>query len=414
MAEVWGGILRGIGTALGAIYDVIPSYGLAIIILTIGVRVILIPLTIRQIRSMTAMQTLQPQLKELQKKHKVDRLKMDPETIRERRAKLQEETMKLYREHGVNPLGGCFPLLMQAPVFIALYSVLRAAVPAAAVPVNAAEVKPPPKTAVCTPGTTPSVSGPTPTSVVCVGEDGEEQTYQIASWQVDKDTEPETPPTFLSICRPGFTGEEGAKRELRFACSSPIGTGHLPKGSDLFADIVEDRSRFLGLELACSPTQAGSDQGIRQCTAGKREAGGAPLVGYYALVLLMAGSTYYQQRQVQQRAGAEPTQQMKMMGRIMPLFLGFVSLNIPAGVIIYWVASNGWTIGQQTIFFRKGPPAPAPAKESSSGAGPGGGFLKGLRGLTGGKPTPEPEPPAAKPHRPGPPSRSKKKKKKRR
>lgn len=414
MSEVWGAILRGLGTALGTIYDVIPSYGVAIIILTIGVRVLLIPLTIRQIRSMTAMQKLQPQLKELQKKYKVDRLKMDPETVRERRAKQQEETMKLYREHGVNPLGGCFPLLMQAPVFIALYSVLRAAVPAAAIPVEAATVKPPPKAAVCTPAGDPSVDGRAPTAIVCEGEGGTQQTYQIGSWQADKDAEPETPPAYLSICRPGFSAPgEGAKKELRFACASPIGTGHLPKDSDLFADIVEDRARFLGLELACSPTQAGSDQQIRTCTSGKREAGGAPLAGYYMLVLLMAGTTYYQQLQVQKRSGAEPTAQMKMMGRIMPLFLGFVSLNIPAGVIIYWVASNVWTIGQQTIFFRKGPGALAPKPAGGRGGFLSGGFLKGLRSLGGSREEAVPEPPP-KPHRPSPPSRSKKRKKRRR
>src|SRR5207244_11659350 len=91
---------------------------------TILVRLVLIPLTSKQIRSMSAMQRLQPELKKLQTKYKGDRQKMN------------EELMKLYREHGVNPLGGCFPLLMQLPVFIALYSVLRTAIPAAALPVD--------------------------------------------------------------------------------------------------------------------------------------------------------------------------------------------------------------------------------------------------------------------------------------
>src|SRR5439155_18437093 len=120
------------------------------------VRIVLIPLTVKQIRSMTAMQRLQPELKRLQQKYKGDR------------QKLNEELMKLYREHGVNPLGGCFPLLMQAPVFIALYSVLRAPIA-----FDAALPQPLPadfhfsKTTICRPSGTPGTTGDGFTAVVC-------------------------------------------------------------------------------------------------------------------------------------------------------------------------------------------------------------------------------------------------------
>ncbi|MGH2725462.1 MAG: YidC/Oxa1 family membrane protein insertase, partial [Actinomycetota bacterium] len=90
MAEVWGAIERAIGTVLSTIYDLIPSYALAIILLTILVRIVLIPITVKQIRSMSAMQKVQPELKRLQQKYKGDRQKMN------------EELMKLYKEHGVN------------------------------------------------------------------------------------------------------------------------------------------------------------------------------------------------------------------------------------------------------------------------------------------------------------------------
>jgi YidC/Oxa1 family membrane protein insertase len=86
--------------------------GLAIIVFTILMRVVLLPLTIQQFRSQKAMQKLQPELKELQKKHGKDR------------EKLQQETMALYKEHGVNPAAGCFPLLVQMPVLFALYAAL--------------------------------------------------------------------------------------------------------------------------------------------------------------------------------------------------------------------------------------------------------------------------------------------------
>ena len=112
MGELWNGLLGGLGSVLSFFYDVIPSYGMAIILLTIFVRLLLLPLTIKQTRSMQAMQVIQPKVKELQRKYKGNR------------QKLNEELMKLYKEHQVNPLGGCLPLLLQFPVFIALYQVL--------------------------------------------------------------------------------------------------------------------------------------------------------------------------------------------------------------------------------------------------------------------------------------------------
>lgn len=104
--------------ALFFLQGVTGSYGLAIILLTIGVRVLLLPLTVKQVRSMKKMQHLQPKIKEIQKKHKDDKKKQ------------QEEQMKLITEHGFNPLGGCLPLILQMPVFFALFSVLRHRTPA--------------------------------------------------------------------------------------------------------------------------------------------------------------------------------------------------------------------------------------------------------------------------------------------
>src|SRR5918992_140727 len=99
--------------ALAGFYALIPSYGLAIIVLTIAVRLILLPLSVKQTRSMREMQRIQPEVKKLQQKHKGDR------------QKLTEEMLALYRDHGVNPFGGCLPLLMQFPVLIGLFYVIR-------------------------------------------------------------------------------------------------------------------------------------------------------------------------------------------------------------------------------------------------------------------------------------------------
>jgi YidC/Oxa1 family membrane protein insertase len=89
------------------------TWGLAIIGLTIIVRLILFPLTWKQFSSAQAMQAIQPKIKELQKKYKNDR------------GKLQSETMKLYQEHRVNPFASCLPLLLQLPVFICLYAAIK-------------------------------------------------------------------------------------------------------------------------------------------------------------------------------------------------------------------------------------------------------------------------------------------------
>jgi len=98
---------------LAKFYDLVPSYGFAIIALTALVLGVLSPLTYRSTKSMVQMRQLQPQLKRLQKKYKGDR-----ET-------LNQETMKLYQEHKVSPLSGCLPILVQSPVFFIMFRVIR-------------------------------------------------------------------------------------------------------------------------------------------------------------------------------------------------------------------------------------------------------------------------------------------------
>jgi YidC/Oxa1 family membrane protein insertase len=90
------------------------AWALSIVLLVIFLRVLMLPLFIKQVRSQQRMQAHMPQLQEIRRKYKSDK------------QKLNEETMKYYRENGVNPLSGCLPLLAQFPVFISLFSVLRA------------------------------------------------------------------------------------------------------------------------------------------------------------------------------------------------------------------------------------------------------------------------------------------------
>jgi len=94
-----------------------PAWALSIVLLTMAMRLVLFPLFVKQIKTQRQMQVLQPKIKELQAKHKGDR------------ERLNTEMMALYKEHGANPLSGCLPILVQIPIFIALFHVLNAIKP---------------------------------------------------------------------------------------------------------------------------------------------------------------------------------------------------------------------------------------------------------------------------------------------
>jgi YidC/Oxa1 family membrane protein insertase len=266
-AAWWQSILNGLGWVLARLYDFIPNYGVAIIILTVAIRLLLLPLGVKQIRSMQATAALQPKMKALQQKYKGDR------------TKLNEEMMKLYKEYGYNPLSGCFPLLLQLPVLIALFAVLR----------------------------------------------------------------------------------------------FPTGLTHVPTESRLYSDIVAQHTSFAGANLLCSATDpehqvatvtvAGHKQTIQK-DCGK----GIPAhIPYYVMALLMVGTTFFQQRQMQKAspAGANPQQQTLM--RIMPLLFGFWGFIFPAGLVVYWTTTNIIQIGQQRFLFRHQPTPPVPVSKDGRG-----------------------------------------------
>jgi YidC/Oxa1 family membrane protein insertase len=115
MGNIWGLFVGFLENVLLTFYQwfrdagLPGSAGLAIILFTIVARVVILPLTLKSLQSARKMQELQPQIKELQRKHG-----KDPQ-------KLQEETMKLYREYKINPAGGCLPMLLQLPIFLGVY-----------------------------------------------------------------------------------------------------------------------------------------------------------------------------------------------------------------------------------------------------------------------------------------------------
>lgn len=113
MTQILQPIVDVLHFVLDFFYGYVHSWGWSIILLTLTVRVVLLPLTFKQTRAMKDIQRIQPLLKKLQEKYKDDK------------ATLGQEQMKLYKEHKVSPLGGCLPILLQMPVFFALFTLLR-------------------------------------------------------------------------------------------------------------------------------------------------------------------------------------------------------------------------------------------------------------------------------------------------
>ena len=101
---------------LRTLYDLVGNFGVAIILLTVIIRGLLFPIANKQFASMASMKAVQPKMKALQERYKDDK------------QKLQQEMMKLYKDEGVNPLAGCLPLLIQIPIFFALYKALILAI----------------------------------------------------------------------------------------------------------------------------------------------------------------------------------------------------------------------------------------------------------------------------------------------
>jgi YidC/Oxa1 family membrane protein insertase len=115
---IWEQLQSALEWLLNTYFGWVGNWGWAIVMLTITVRLVMLPLTIKQLRSTAAMQAIAPKIKQIQNKYK-------GKSTREDNQAKQAEIMDLYKEHGVNPFASCLPLLFQIPIFIGLNSVLR-------------------------------------------------------------------------------------------------------------------------------------------------------------------------------------------------------------------------------------------------------------------------------------------------
>jgi YidC/Oxa1 family membrane protein insertase len=303
LIDVFESVLKAIHSTIGG------SWGWSIVLLTILIRALLIPLTLKQFRSMQKLQQLQPELKAVQAKYKDDKQRQ------------QQELMKFYKENQVNPLGSCLPLVAQLPVFISLFYMLRTS--------------------------------------------------------LRKDICPDI--------------------QLNYHL-----TTHAP----------------IGHTVPCGPNHGAQFLFIPDLT---NKATGAVLV---VLIILYVG-TQLGSSLMMSSPTMDRTQRQIML--LLPLFFVLFIISFPAGVIVYWITTNAWTMGQQYVVKRRigpiGLPAPtadgaagraAPAAVGDSDGGANGASGGGLAGLLRGRMKAEEPAPAAATSRgrggpPPPPPRKKKK-----
>ncbi len=220
------------------------AWGLSIVGLVVVIRILLIPLFVKQINAMRGMQLLQPEIKKLQEKYKNDR---------ERQS---QELMKLYRETGTNPLSSCLPVLAQAPIFFALFRVLN-----------------------------------------------------------------------------GLGGDR------------PKGLGVLRGREDLVQSAHE--ASIFGAKI--------SETFLRADTA-------AAKVVALVLILLMSASTFVTQRQLMTKNMPAASmdnpfmRQQKVMLYLFPVIFAVTGVNFPIGVLLYWLTTNVWSMGQQAYVIKRMPP----------------------------------------------------------
>ncbi len=255
----WTLLLDLLGGVLDFFYQLLPKMGLepnlgiAIILLTLAISLVFFPLTLKQTRTMKAMQDIQPEVKRLQKELKGEK------------EELNKELMALYQERGVNPAAGCLPMIVQMPLWFGLFSVLRS-------------------------------------------------------------------------IKPNIDPESG---EVLSVTSKYIGDG-----------LENINTVFLGMDLTLSPSAVVPD-------AIKSANGLNPLdaLPYVLLIILIVAAGFYQQMQTTRtkkddKEQSQTAQSMQTAMKIMPLFFGFISWTLTAGLGIYFATSNLFRVGQQALILR--------------------------------------------------------------
>jgi YidC/Oxa1 family membrane protein insertase len=290
ISDVFQILLDSIGWVLARIFDLIPNYGVSIIILTLLIRLVLFPLGMKQIKSMQHMQAIQPKVKEIQKKYKNNK------------QKAQEEQMKLYREAGVNPLSGCLPVLAQFPILIAMYAVIRA----------------------------PQLEATTYQN---------QPAYTVHNNHLPVDSE-----LFSDV----ITHENTGIVIVNLQCSA-VQAGTQAVINDTQRNPVKAGEPLLnddGVPLPGDP----KSQATLDCGNG----GSAKVAYIGLLLIMVGTAFYQQRQMQKASPPGAASQQQQAIMKFMPLFFGFIGFNFPAGLVLYWTTSNLFQIGQQTMLLRAG------------------------------------------------------------
>lgn len=253
-------LYKAIGWLLAVFYSFVPNLGVAIVLMTCVVMLVLFPLTAKQTRSMIAMQRVQPEIKRIQQQYKDDKQKQN------------EELLKFYQEHKINPLSGCLPMIIQAPVLIALYQTLR------------------------------HIANHVP---------------QTGAF--DK--------LFQTLC-PGAVGGE--------ICDAPRGL------------------YFAAMNLSVSPANSANAAD-----------GFVERLPYFIAVGLVILAGWYQQwqtlrRQQKSNPNNPLNRQMQMLTKVFPIMFGWFAFIASSGIVLYFLTSSLWRIGQQHLVLNKYYEAEAP------------------------------------------------------
>jgi YidC/Oxa1 family membrane protein insertase len=274
---------------LVGIHEHIPltSWGLAIVLLTVVIRAILVPLTFRQLKSMQEMQRMAPQINALKEKYKDDKQRQ------------QQEIMNFYRENKINPLASCLPLLLQLPVFISLFYMLRTDL----------------KLDICG-----------------------KQMKQFYTKELG---------------RPILTNSQIPQKPVPVPAHTTTVAGHT---------VTVAGHTVKGLaEVGCNVVAPGSAKFLFIPDITYKATGAALIV----LIVLYVGSQVAST--LVATATADPNQRRLLL--LLPLVFVVILYRYPAGLLVYWITTNLWTVGQQYFIRRRMPPPVKPdvTKSSSNG-----------------------------------------------
>ena len=278
------------GYIIEMIYKLVQNYGLSIIIFTVIIKIILLPLNVKSQKAMKKQQKIQPILAELQKKYANDQ------------QKLQTEMMKLYKDNGVSMTGGCLPMLIQFPILIGLYNVIRSPL-RYLLHININD---------------PAVVDKINNIIALMTEKFPEELGSFAGYNAEK--------------------------------LFSIGQIQLATWSEKVLDAAEAWSinfNFLGLNLAELPSKA-----ITYLTQGDfSQMGTIALLIIPALAIFTTWLSMYQTQKMsgQTQSDNQAAQMSKTMNMMMPIMTGFFAFTLPSGMGVYWIAANLIQMGQQYI-----------------------------------------------------------------